>query len=65
MQSLGAPDTRDASLLARTQVVRIVESGGFDWADAGIGAGSGIGFLLLIGAGGSLILRQKHRLSNA
>ena len=63
--SLGTPDTRDAAQLARSPVVTIVESGGFDWADAGIGAGGGIAFLLVLAAGGSMLLRGKARLIRA
>jgi hypothetical protein len=54
-----------AAMPARSEMVRIVQSGGFDWGDAGIGAGGALGFVFLLGAAGSLVLRQKHRLSNA
>ena len=54
----GSPE---AATLAGMEVVKIVESGGFDWADAGIGAGGGIAFLLVLAAGGSMLLRGKAR----
>ncbi len=43
----------------------VVQSGGFDWGDAGIGAGGELGLVFLLGTAGSLVLRQKQRLSNA
>jgi hypothetical protein len=53
------------SILERTNApVQVVESGGgFDWADAGIGAGAALGFgLLLTGFGAGLVIsRQKRR----
>jgi hypothetical protein len=54
----GSPE---AATLAGMEVVKIVESGGFDWVDAGIGAGGGIAFLLVLAAGGSMLLRGKAR----
>jgi hypothetical protein len=59
--ALGISSTRDTESTTRV----VVQSGGFDWGDAGIGAGGGIGLVLLLGAAGSLVARQKHRLSNA
>jgi hypothetical protein len=60
-RALGTSTTRDAAVTTRV----IVRSGDFDWGDAGIGAGGGIGLVLLLGAASSLVIRQKHRLSNA
>ena len=59
--ALGISGTRET--VSNTRVV--VQSGGFDWGDAGIGAGGGIGLVLLLWAAGSVVFRQKHRLSNA
>jgi len=67
-----SPDTRDAASgrgtfsAPRVTVVRVaqpsqVTSGGFDWGDAGIGAG-GVLALVLIAVGGSLMVtHRRHR----
>ena len=38
----------------------VIESGGFDWADAGIGAATAAGFVL-VGGGAALLARRGHR----
>ena len=56
---------RTAAAAASTQVVG---SGGFNWGDAGIGAGATLGIVLLLGGlGASLISRQnrRHRVARA
>ena len=61
---LRSPDTRDAaagrSAANATLTIEVVRSSGFDWADAGIGAAAGAGFLLLL-AGASLAIRLLVR----
>lgn len=43
-----------------TSIVRVTApSSGFDWADAGIGAGGALG-LSMVGLGGALALSQRH-----
>jgi hypothetical protein len=71
-QDLRSPDTRDSAAGRGTftaphvTVVRVaqpsqVTGGGFDWGDAGIGAG-GVLALVLIGVGGSLMVtHRRHR----
>src|SRR6188472_3442183 len=71
-QDLRSPDTRDNAAgrgtfnAPRVTVVRVaqpsqVTSGGFDWGDAGIGAG-GVLALVLIAVGGSLMVtHRRHR----
>ena len=56
-----SPDTVDAGLLAHTQVVEVVSSSNFDWGDFGVGAGSGIGLILLFGGGLVLAYQRRHR----
>ena len=63
-----SPDTRDAAagrVVSSSQPVEVVEvrsttGGGFDWGDAGIGAGGAVA-LLLIGAGGVVLGVSHHR----
>jgi hypothetical protein len=55
-----SPDTVDAALLTHSPVVTIVTPGGFDWGDYGIGAGSGIGLILLFGGGLVLAYQRRH-----
>jgi hypothetical protein len=40
-------------------VAASVEAGGFDWTDAGIGAGGAVG-LILLAAGGALVALQRR-----
>jgi len=40
-----------------------VPSAGFSWADAGIGAGAGIGALLLLTGGTVVVLQRRGRLA--
>jgi hypothetical protein len=47
-----------------TRIVAITQPGGFDWGDAGIGAGSLLGAVLLIG-GATLMLRRSKRVPSA
>ena len=56
-----SPDTVDAGLLAHSQVVEVVSSSNFDWGDFGVGAGSGIGLILLFGGGLVLAYQRRHR----
>lgn len=59
-----APDTNDPALFAAPQVVA-VSSDSFDWGDFGIGLGSALTAMLLLG-GAVLIARQTQgRLRNA
>jgi hypothetical protein len=54
-----AQASRDAgSAPARVRVVEVPASSGFDWADAGIGAGVA---LATIGLGGALVLGTRRR----
>jgi hypothetical protein len=65
---LRSPDTRDLSRTAGhaaslpetpARIVNITADGGFDWGDAGIGAG-GIVALMLIGLGGAFAVSHHH-----
>lgn len=42
-----------------TRIVTVAQAGGFDWGDAGIGAGGALGAVLL--AGGSVLLLKRNR----
>ena len=67
-QDLRSPDARDHTAGRGTfnapdvTVVKVTEpaptAGGFDWADAGIGAGGILG-LVLVGAGGALVITRR------
>ena len=68
---LRSPDAQDAAegrgawTAPRVMVVRISRpqvsnSGGFDWTDAGIGAGGALG-LMLLAVGGTLVLAHGRR----
>ena len=67
-QDLRSPDARDHTAGRGTfnapdvTVVKMSEpaptAGGFDWADAGIGAGGILG-LVLVGAGGALVISRR------
>ena len=50
-----SPDTRDAAAVLTPAV--LVQPGGFDWGDAGIGAGFGSGLLL---AASALLWMRRH-----
>jgi hypothetical protein len=60
-----SPDARDAAdprevvSSPPVQIVKTVDVGGFDWADAAIGAG--VLALVLMGVGGMLALRRGPR----
>jgi hypothetical protein len=59
---LRSPDTRDAAVAAHAAPapsVVVVGDSGFDWVDAGIGAGGGIAIALL--AAGALVLLRSSR----
>ena len=70
-QDLRSPDARDTAAgrgtftAPRVTVVKVTQSpqatgGGFDWGDAGIGAG-GVIALVLVGVGGSLMVTHRRR----
>jgi hypothetical protein len=69
-QDLRAPDTRDAAAGRGTfsapevTVVKITQPspaiGGMDWGDAGIGAGSVLG-LVLVAVGGTLVVVHRRQ----
>jgi hypothetical protein len=70
---LRSPDVRDAAQRRGTasapQIVvmkvsrpHVSDSGGFDWADAGIGAGAALG-LMLLGVGATLVVVHRGRAS--
>jgi len=59
---------RDAGLLApaatsSTPTIQVVQPGGFQWSDAGIGAAATLGLLAL--AAGAVIVLKHERLRNA
>jgi hypothetical protein len=57
------PDISDAAQVART--VSFSQSSGFHWGDWAIGIGSGMGLILLLGAGLVLGRRQRHHVQTA
>jgi hypothetical protein len=70
-QDFRSPDARDTAAgrgtftAPRVTVVKVAETpqatgGGFDWGDAGIGAG-GVLALVLIAVGGSLMVTHRRR----
>lgn len=55
-----SPDTLDAAQTA--QPIELVSPGGFDWSDAGIGAGMGAGIIALLGSlMVALMTHRRHR----
>jgi hypothetical protein len=42
------------------QEVEVVTADSFDWADAGIGAGTAVGIVLLAGAAAATVRRQRR-----
>lgn len=68
LRSPGAPDAADGRgtpIAPEVTVVRVTEpspspSNGLDWGDAGIGAGSALG-LVLLGLGGTLMVVHRKR----
>lgn len=54
-----SPDTRDAA--QTIQPIEIVASGSFSWSDAGIGAVTGAGMILLLAASLLLLTRMIRR----
>ena len=65
-QDLRSPDARDAArgteigTAPSIKIVRVGASGGFDWGDAGIGAGT-LGGLLLVALGGGLLVAHRRQ----
>jgi hypothetical protein len=59
---LRSPDALDAGapLPAQPLIVKIPSSKGFDWDSAGIGAGGGVGFIL-IGLAGAFAVTHRPR----
>jgi hypothetical protein len=66
---LRSPDARDAAqgrgawsapqiVVVKVSRPRVSGSAGFDWADAGIGAGAAFG-LVLLGVGGTLVVTHR------
>jgi hypothetical protein len=58
------PDTLDAANHAVASIpsappVRVVDTGGFHWGDAGVGAGAIIALTLVVGIGGTRLLRRR------
>jgi hypothetical protein len=63
----GAPRYLSAQQLAtltRPEAVQVESSSGFDWGDAGIGAGAMLG-LTVIGVGGAVVLNARRQRSTA
>jgi hypothetical protein len=58
-----SPDARDGApgTTGQPVVIRVVHHGGFDWGDAGIGAGGALVLLSLGFAGTTLSSRRRHR----
>jgi hypothetical protein len=44
----GAPSATASRTSPPPRVVKVLDQGGFDWGDAAIGAGAGIGLVLLL-----------------
>jgi hypothetical protein len=70
-QDLRSPDARDAAqgrgtssapeiLVVKISRPEVSGSAGFDWGDAGIGAGAAFG-LMLLGVGGTLMIAHRGR----
>lgn len=55
----GPASTQATSQSAPPTIVRITASNGFDWGDAGIGAGGGLA-LAMVGIGGALALSGRR-----
>jgi hypothetical protein len=54
-----SPDTIDAAQTAHSVIVKLTPSS-FDWGDAGVGAGFGVGLIMLLGGAG-LVLRTHRK----
>jgi len=74
VQDLRTPDTRDLATRGAIQqrsipAPRIVEisPGGFDWGDAGVGAGGALGLVLIVTGTGAALARRRaaHRVEIA
>jgi hypothetical protein len=66
VQDLRSPDTRDVAIRGAIQqrsipAPRIVEMspGGFDWGDAGVGAGGALGLVLIVTGTGAALVRRR------
>jgi hypothetical protein len=57
-----SPDTLDEA--SAPQPVILTTPGGFDWSDAGIGAGVGTGALALLFAAAAMLLRRPRRMQS-
>jgi hypothetical protein len=55
---IGAGPSANEPSATPVRVVTVETNGGFDWGDAGIGAGSGLA-LVLIGVGSTLAVRHR------
>jgi hypothetical protein len=65
---LRSPDTRDVAAgrplsAPGVHLVRVSQPPGFDWGDAGIGAGGGAA-LVLIALGSGMVVAQRRRLTH-
>jgi hypothetical protein len=59
---LRSPDAKDAGSMADTSSpTPSVQAPGFDWGDAGIGAGSALGLLLIILSGMFAVVHRRSR----
>jgi hypothetical protein len=74
VQDLRTPDTRDLATRGAIQqrsvpAPRVVEvsPGGFDWGDAGVGAGGALGLVLIVTGTGAALVRRRaaHRVDIA
>ena len=54
-----AQQQRSGTKAYTVRVVEVAHSGGFDWGDAGIGAGFALG-LIVLGAGGMLAFARRR-----
>ena len=54
-----SPDTLDAT--QTVQPIELVSPGGFDWTDAGIGAGMGAGIITLLGVVAIALMTHRSR----
>jgi hypothetical protein len=70
VQDLRTPDTRDLATRGPIQQRSIpaprivaVSPGGFDWGDAGVGAGGALGLVLIVTGTGAVLARRRatHR----
>jgi hypothetical protein len=62
---LNPPARTTATSRPAVQVIRVSAPGGFDWADAGIGAGVALGLSMLATGAGLVITDRRGRTSGA